>query len=332
MNRELAFSASSAATSYGTGRAKLSLARATLLSTAAMMAALTALPTKADVVYGTSNSNIVSYNTQTQVTTTIPTNFYQPYGIAYSPVNGDLYIVDRIPNVNFQKIEMYSTSGTDLGTFAAGMPYNGLSAGLTFDRSGNLYASFSNAGSGAIEEFFSGGGSTYLPGSYVFPNQMSVDGSNNLFVADIGNNNVYEYGPPRAVPVLFEHQGSGVAGVAADATGHVYISTGVNFGTIQYAAGGGAPTASPYTIAGSYGTVYDPGTNSLFGAGPPNLYQIDPTNGNPNTNYNAVSGAFPGTVYLTVQVVPEPSTLMLAALGLVGVAAWRWRRRKRSHA
>ena len=33
----------------------------------------------------------------------------------------------------------------------------------------------------------------------------------------------------------------------------------------------------------------------------------------------------------TYQCVPEPSSLVLAAFGLAGLAAWGWRRRKRSH-
>ena len=336
MYDRLAFAASGAGTSYGNGRAKSLLLRATLFSIAAMMAALTALPTKADVIYGTSNGNIVSYNTQTQATTTISTDLNtQSYGIAYSPTNGDLYVVERdLPNnPGSQKIEIFSTSGADLGTFASGMPYNGLSAGLTFDKSGNLYASISNAGSGAIEEFFAGGGSAFLPaslGTLSFPNQMTVDSSNNLFVSDIGNNNVYEYGPARTSPSLFTHQSVGVGGVAADPAGNVYLSTDSNFNILKYGPSGSL-LGNPFSNVGSYGLVYSPGTNSIFGAEPPDLNQYNIANGNPATNWSQVSGQFPGTEYVTVQPVPEPASgvlISLAALGLLCVARVKGRVRR----
>ena len=40
------------------------------------LAAVLISTVQADVIYGTSGSNIVSYNTQTQATATIPTNLY----------------------------------------------------------------------------------------------------------------------------------------------------------------------------------------------------------------------------------------------------------------
>ena len=86
----------------------------TICVVAIIAAAQLCSPARADIIYGTSNSNIVSYNTKTLATTTTPTNLNQPYGIAYGP-DGNLYIVDRIPNVNLQKVEKYSTGGSGRG-------------------------------------------------------------------------------------------------------------------------------------------------------------------------------------------------------------------------
>jgi hypothetical protein len=194
--------------------------------------------------------------------------------------------------------------------------------------SGNLYASVSNAGTGGVVEYFAAGGSANLPGTSAFPNQMAVDAPNNLFVTDVGNKNVYEYGPARGAPTLFVNQATGASGVAADAAGNVYVTNGGNSGTSQYAPNG-TLLAAVYTTPGSAGIVYSPQANLLFGASAPFLYQIDPTNANPATNFSLVSSSFAGTVYLTVQAVPEPGSVVLAASGLAALIALVWRRRTR---
>ena len=151
---------------------------------------------------------------------------------------------------------------------------------------------------------------------------MNVDNSNNLFVTDIGNYKVYEYGPTRATQTVFAIQNpAGVGGVAADAAGNVYLSTDSSFNIYRYAPGGGAPTGNPYSNVGGDGLVYSPGTNSLFAASAPSLIQYNLGNSDPSTNWSTVSGGFPGTEYLTVQPVPEPASGVLLSLGALLLCA-----------
>ena len=236
------------------------------------------------------------------------------YGVAYNSNNGDLYVVDTNPANSSEKIEIYSTSGADLGTFASGLVFNTLTGGLTFDNSEPVRGDWDWHRGVPI-----GRGHRLLAWALQFPAQLNVDNSNNLFVTDIGNDNVYEYGPTRATQTVFAIQ-AGVGGVAADAAGNVYLSTDSPFNIYSYAPGSEAPTGNPYSNVGAFGLVYSPGTNSLFGADAPSLNQYNLANSNPSTNWSQVSGGFPGTEYLTVQAVPEPASGVLLSLGALLVA------------
>jgi hypothetical protein len=114
---QFAFRASQALALPENRRPKRSPSPTMMLAVAVLAATLTAVPAAADVIYGTSgtSSNIYAYNTQTQTTSTISTDLNSPYGIAYNPNNGNLYVVDTNPSESTEKIEIYSTSGTDLG-------------------------------------------------------------------------------------------------------------------------------------------------------------------------------------------------------------------------
>jgi hypothetical protein len=303
-----------------------SFIRRIALAAIAAGAILIAAPAWADVIYGTSGSNIVAYNTQTHATTTTPgaNLYFQSYGIAYGP-DGNLYIVDRIPNQNLEKIEIYSTGGADLGTFANNLPYGSLGNDVVFDHAGNLYLTTTSSGNGEVEKFPVGGGAPILLGGGSIPYQLAVDNLNNIYVTDF-NNSIYEFHNGSGPPVILAFQNAG--GVAADNSGFIYATMNSNSQTIQYPAAGGAPTANPFSNQGGYGIVFDPGTNSLFTVSPPGLYQIDLANGNPSTNSAHVSSVFNGTEFLTVQVVPEPTSLTLLSLG-AGLLIWRTRRARK---
>src|ERR1700730_469672 len=142
---------------------------AAFVALAALVVNVFTSPAQADVVYGTSGSNIVAYDTQTLASATIPTDLYfQSYGIGYGP-DGNLYVVDR--NVSdgigaHEDIRIYSTTGTDLGTFSTGLNYaSGGVRGdaLVFDHNGNLYVTQGASSIPFIREYFAGGGSTTLP-------------------------------------------------------------------------------------------------------------------------------------------------------------------------
>jgi hypothetical protein len=196
------------------------------LAAVALGAILAAAPARADIIYGTSGSNIVAYNTQTHATTTTPgaNLYFQSYGIAYGP-DGNLYIVDRIPNQNLEKIEIYSTNGADLGTFANNLPYPPTGGDVVFDHSGNLYLTTTSSGNGVVEKFPAGGGAPIVLGGGSIPYQLAEDNLNNLYVTDF-NNSIYEFHNGNGPPVVLAFQTAG--GVAADNSGFIYATMDSN--------------------------------------------------------------------------------------------------------
>jgi sugar lactone lactonase YvrE len=147
-------------------------------------------------------------------------------------------------------------------------------AGLALDLYGNLYVS--DSGSGELSEFMGANGSaTTVLSSLNSPEQIAVDSSLNLYVANGSSNTVYKYAFTSGALNLNSPTtlGSGlgkVTGVAVDISGNVYIVDNGNrrvvkiSGTTQTTIISGL--TNPQQIAvDKYGNVYvaDAGANAV---------------------------------------------------------------------
>jgi streptogramin lyase len=165
-------------------------------------------------------------------------NFRNPTGICLD-TSGNLYTAD------FNRIRKITPSGV-VSTFATGFnqPYH-----LAFDTSGYLYVADENTHSikkvspeGVVSTAAGVGVSGYLDGSagtakFNFPYGVTVDSSNNLYVADTINNRIRKIDPQGLVSNL---AGTGAAGavdgtggtasferpigISVDTSGHVYVA------------------------------------------------------------------------------------------------------------
>jgi sugar lactone lactonase YvrE len=308
--------------------------RSALLSLAALgLVAGGARRAEAGQIFGTSSSNngsILAYDTATHVTTVIASNLSSPTGLAFAP-DGTLYVAERTGNTNSYFIEKFSQSGTDLGTFATGLSTSFRGIGLAFDSAGDLFATES----GVVHEFFAGGGGRDLaaPPGFFLPYQLAVDGSGALYVTDSASSNVYKYDTTQASPTAstFATLSGRGNGVATDAMGNVYISTGS--GTFKFTAAGTAipnptTTTTPFSTQSGFGLTFGASDGLLYVVNPPSLLSINPTTG----AHSSTSASFPSTEYIAappaplVAAVPEPSTLgsaLAAVLMAVGLGYLR---------
>ncbi len=203
-----------------------------------------------------------------------------------------------------------------MSTFATGLSYP---QGLAIDVSGNIYEAdngdqSSSSRRGIIYKFTPGGvKSSFLDvGQQVGINGLAFDDDGNLFAATYAG--IYKIAPD-GTPILFSSDTNGF-GLAFDSDGNLYEArsgvrniykftpdgTRTTFGTIgdgfQFAAGIAIDPSDNVFVSDNYnGTIYkfDPsGNRSVF-----------------------VTGTSLPT-FMTF-AVPEPSGLVLAAIGVVGI-------------
>jgi sugar lactone lactonase YvrE len=143
--------------------------------------------------------------------------FYIPYAVAVD-TNGTLYAAD-LANSTIRKVTPVGTnwvvttlaglagsSGTNDGAGTAARFY--LPSGVAVDRNGNVYVA--DQGNDTIREVTAAGMVTTIAGQpgiegtndgagsasqFYYPNGLTVDASNNIYVADLGNNTIREVRP-----------------------------------------------------------------------------------------------------------------------------------------
>lgn len=183
---------------------------------------------------------------------------------------GNLYVADSKNNV-IRVISQTGQVSTYAGTTTQGYKDGANTSaqfsspnGLAIDKAGNLYvADYLN---NAIRKIASGGGVSTYAGSgtvglnngaattatFNAPSGLAIDASNNLYVADAGNNAVRQISSGGQVSTL----ASGLnapSRVGVDMSGNVYFSAGNN--TIQKIASGGKVTN--YAGNGTAGYIDD---------------------------------------------------------------------------
>lgn len=231
-------------------------------------------------------------------------SFTNPIGIAIDTA-GDLYVVDNGGNAVIRKITP-AGNVTTLAGAAAGFtnPF-----GVAVDTAGTVYVA--DTGNQRIQKITSGGVVSTLAGSgsqgsadgtgtaasFKYPVGVAVDSSNNVYVADSGNNKIRKVTSAGVVTTL---AGTGVSGstngpgtsatfndpegVAVDTAGNVYVaSTGNNkirkitpAGYVSTLIGTGASGATNGVPVASAATFHSPQGIGFDTAG--NLYVADTSN------------------------------------------------------
>ena len=221
--------------------------------------------------------------------------FNLPYGVAVD-ASGNVYVADS-GNSMIRKITSAGVVTTLAGTAGLSGATNGTGTaarfnfpqGVAVDASGNVYVADSD--NSVIRKITAGGVVTTLAGTaglagatnatgvaarFNVPQDVAVDASGTLYVADTGNNTIREVTPAGVVTTLAGTagltgftDGTGAAaqfnspqGVAVDVDGNVYVGDTFN-DVIRKIAVGGVVT----TLAGTVGV-----TGSLDGKGPAALF------------------------------------------------------------
>lgn len=208
-------------------------------------------------------------------------SFSEPFGVAVDSA-GNAYVADSSNNT-IRKI----TSAAAVSTLAGAVPVSGnadgagasatfsSADGLAADSAGNVYVA--DTGNNTIRKVTPSGVVTTLAGApgtagsadgtgalarFSSPSGIAVDGADNLYVADTGNNTIRKITPAGVVSTLAGMSGAtgsadgagaqarfrAPAGIAADSAGNVYVADSGN-NTIRKISPDGTVT----TLAGTAG-------------------------------------------------------------------------------
>jgi len=317
---------------------------------AIVVAALTAAPSRADTVYGVSfnNGRIIRYDstnpTATVVTLSGTGTMVNASGLALGP-DGNLYIgeagdgstvapsIRRFNLTSNTLSTVYTFSSFDVAPGALLFKGNDLLVGRNpiFSPPGAV-VKVVNATSGTVTygDYTSGGGLAATPGLAI-----AADGS--LYVSDQSYNPLsgIASGPVKKFDALgayvgeviasgssglFGPTGLGIRGTtlftASIMDGTVLQTNLLDDSTTVFGSAGGPYQASPLALLSDGGLV----VGSASGGGA--IYRLD-ASGSVVDTFNSGLGTIGG---LVVAPVPEPTTLVTAAIGLVGAIAYGRRR------
>jgi sugar lactone lactonase YvrE len=241
----------------------------------------------------------------------IGSTFYQRFGtiyeVGFSPLGLAVDSVgDVFASTSFGEIDKINPQGGDTGV--AGIPVNNLSPeGVALDSGTNIYVADPDNSSiqfvtlsGSVSTFAGGNGTGYTDGSgfrvrFNAPDDVALDGSGNVYVADTGNNAIRMITQAGNVSTV---AGGGPAGyldgtgtnarfsgpqrLTIDSAGNLFVADSGNEVVRMITPGGTVSTigGSP----GSYGSQPGLGTASLLGGvldvcvdGSGNVYAATPT-------------------------------------------------------
>ena len=203
---------------------------------------------------------------------------------------------------------------------------------LTLDANNHLFvANFFNA---TVGEYDAANGAT-INAQFVNdnqglnnPEQVALDRVNNhLFVRDTDIGTVSEFDATNGSTIKFHFaDGFSARALLADGHNHLFMSNVDTGAIVELDAITGA-VLNPNFITGvsAYALALD-GNNHLFVNNSTNsIGEYDATTG-AAINANLINGLVNAHAITFVSAVPEPSAFVLAAFGLLGFAAWRWRK------
>ena len=247
-------------------------------------------------------------------------NVFYSDGLAFD-ARGNLYDGTE----SGREIIEFSPSGSQT-TFLNGSP--GQLTGLAFGANGNLFAS--DWTEGEIAEFTPSGVRTTIATGLYDPLGLAFNSAGDLFVANGGNPSgpngaIYEF-TPNGTRSTFATGLVYPEGLAFDASGDLFVTAGNSqtSSVIDKFTPAGAESTFASGLAYAGGLAFDSTGN---------LYEADQGSGNvfefsPNGTKSTFATGLDQPVFLAF-AVPEPSTLLLAAIGMAGLTLMSRRRRGR---
>ena len=223
-------------------------------------------------------------------------------------------------------------TGTGVGSFV-GSYGAGLAAGyaMTIDNaSGTLYTLMDSYANGKLATVnpITGAATVFGAGNGI-PDMMILEIANDgtMYSASWSSNSLYKMDKTTGVASLIGPLGfSNIMDLAYDTTGTLWATNVSALYKINTTTGAGTFVTNLNGISGNMGITFD-SSNNLFatewGIGNSPFWEINTTTGVATVINSAsgISSPHGGDIR-----IPEPGSIVLAALGLIGLAAWCWRR------
>jgi sugar lactone lactonase YvrE len=228
---------------------------AALLLTAA---SATTQASPGDIYVSNGSSGTILKITPAGAQSNFATGINGPWGLAFDRA-GNLFVAEELN----QDILRIMPDGT-VSVFASGV---GFPVGLAFDNAGNLFVSSQNSGgSGDIIKFTPGGTRSTFASSVAAPYKLAFDGSGNLFVGTNSLLGIIEFAPDGTQSSFAS--GRGYIGLAFDATGSLFASSGDSGGgeIFSFTPSGTRSTFASGLPGGLEGLSFDNAGN-LFAVG-----------------------------------------------------------------
>src|SRR5437870_1541443 len=215
-----------------------------------------AFDSKGNLFAAAPSDNVIVKITPTGVQTNFAT-VITPAGIAFDAV-GNLFAINT---AGAGSIVKYTPSGT-MTTFVSSLG-GGAPTGLAFDSNGTLYVSFSGnntMGSGSIAKFAPNGTKSPVASGLFLPAGLTVDGANNLYVADVGSGSIFRF-TPTGTKTTFTSGLNGPRSLAFDTNWVLYAGEFGSHDIVKFP--GGVKTAFSHDDTFIGGLAFEPPTAQL---------------------------------------------------------------------
>jgi len=241
-----------------------------------------------------------------------------PEGLAFDG-SGNLYVA----NAGNNTIEEFNATGSG-SVFAAASSGLSFPVSVAFDASGNLFVA--NAGNSTIEEFGTNGtGTTFASAAsgLDIPEGLAFDSSGNLYVANY-NDTILKFSSTGSGTVFTASNLNNPMGLAFDSSGNLYVANAGNNTIEKFNPSGSG------TLFSNTNVLFEPEGLAFDNSG--NLYVANRRSTGSILEFNqegdmsVFASGFGDPTYLLDQI-PEPSSLLLTALGAVSLVAFLRRKR-----
>jgi sugar lactone lactonase YvrE len=235
-----------------------------------------------------------------------------PVGAAISPVDGSIYVCSAAGEGEY--VRKFASDGSYVTRWA--QDHNSMA--ITTDTAGNVYV---QAVGGSISKYDSSGnnlgGMSGTGGNGIALNPSETiaygfDLGNNLYATDL------VAGTTTALASLINSSDRGEIAVNR-VTGNIYVAERAAKAVQEFTSGG--------TLIQSWDTWGDAGSQVSYSGTSPSFGEIWGIAVNSATN-NIYVADQSGKVMVFNEAVPEPSTVVLLTMGLIGMLAYAWRKRK----